>query len=420
MNAVASSLWRNSDFMKLWTGQTISRFGSTVTRGILPLVALLFLGATPLQMGLLAAVESAPPIALALVAGAWIDRFRRRPIMIATDLARAALLLTIPFLAVLGRLRLEHLFVVGPLVGILTVFFDVAYQSFVPTLVSRSRVLEANSNLGISASLAEVTAPGIGGALVQIASAPLAVLVDALTFIVSAVLVWLIRTPEPAVQRDRPAGSAFRRDVLAGLSFIARQPILRAFAADTVTDSFFGNFFAGLYALYCIRDLGMTPALVGLATAAGGVGDLIGAIVAERVTRRLGVGRVLIGAIALGYPFSLLTPLAGGPLVVAMAMVVGAQLFGDGLRTVFQINELSVRQSLTSDALLGRVNGAIYLLANGVGPLGAIVGGALAEVIGARGALLVAVAGFGLGHLFVALSPARTVGEMPVQLPSTI
>jgi MFS family permease len=411
--------------MKLWTGQTVSRFGSTVTRGLMPFVALLYLGATPFQMGLLAAVDGVPAIAVALVAGAWIDRVRRRPIMIATDVARASFLAAIPILALVGTLRFEHLIVVGLLVGILTVFFDVAYQSYLPTLVSRGRLLEANSKLGISGSLAEVTGPGVGGFLVQLASAPLAVVVDAVTFLISAALVWGIRAPEPPAERvayryaEEKSRSENERGIIEGLRFVAHQPILRAFAANTVIDTFFGSFFA-LYALYCIRDLGMTPALVGIAVAAGGVGDLLGAGFAERVTKRLGIGRTLIAVIVIGYPFSLLTPLAGGPLALATAMIVGAQLFGDCLRSVFQIDELSLRQSLTGDALLGRVNGVMYLLANGIGPLGAIIGGALAELIGARGTLLVAVVGIGAARLFVLFSPARAVAGLPIQAPTAV
>src|SRR5262249_32969274 len=163
-------LWRHADFMKLWTGQTVSKFGSTITREALPLTALLVRGATPLQMGLLAASAAAPVLVLGLVAGIWTDRLRRRPVMIAADLARAVLLLSIPLAALLGTLRLEQLFVVGALVGILTVFFDVAYQSFVPTLVGRDELLQANAKLGVSGSLAEVTAPGAAGVLVQIAT----------------------------------------------------------------------------------------------------------------------------------------------------------------------------------------------------------------------------------------------------------
>jgi predicted MFS family arabinose efflux permease len=237
---------------------------------------------------------------------------------------------------------------------------------------------------------------------------------------VSAALVGLIRAPEPAPERADPGQTGLRRDVAEGARFVAQQPILRAFAINSLASNFFGNFYAALYALYCIRDLGMSPALLGLSVAAGGLGDLVGAVVAERVTTRFGIGAVLRTILLVSYPLSLLVPLAGGPLGIAAGMVIGAQLFGDGLGAIFQINELSVRQSLASDALMGRVNGAMYLLSEGVGPLGAVVGGALAEHIGARDALLISAIGGGVGHLFVIFSPVRRLGKSIIHAPSAV
>jgi MFS family permease len=407
-----SGLWRHADFMKLWTGQTVSKFGSTITREALPLTALLILGATPLQMGLLAAVATAPALLLGLVAGVWVDRLHRRPLMIAADLGRAALLLSITVAALLGRLSLEQLFVVAPLVGILTVFFDVAYQSFVPTLVERLQILEANSKLGVSGSLAEVTAPGVAGVLVQVATAPLALLIDAATFVGSALLLAAIRAPEPT-PRPRPAEASARRELGEGLRFIAGHPILRALAAETATGSFFGNFFAGLYGLYGIRVLGLSPALLGISVAAGGAGDLIGALVAERTTRRLGLGATLLATMGIGALTGALVPLAGGPVVVATAMLVTAQLIGDGARSIFDIDTLSVRQSATPGPLLGRVNGGMYVLSAGVGPLGAVVGGLLAGMIGVRETLAIAVLGGSLAKLWIVFSPARSLRVLP-------
>jgi len=189
--------------------------------------------------------------------------------------------------------------------------------------------------------------------------------------------------------------------------------VLRAFAAQGLTASFFGNFFAGLYGLYCIRVLGMTPALLGLSVAAGGVGDLIGALVAERTTRRLGLGTTLLTTMGVGVLAAVLTPLAGGPLVVASAMVMTAQLVGDGLGSIFDIAALSVRQSATPEGLLGRVNGATYVLVAGAGPLGAAVGGLLAGVIGVRETLAVAVLGVSLAKLWIVFSPARSLRTLP-------
>jgi hypothetical protein len=198
-----------------------------------------------------------------------------------------------------------------------------------------------------------------------------------------------------------------------GIGFIATNPLLRPFAARTVIDRFFGSFFAALYALYCLRDLGMGPSLLGPAVAAGGAGDLVGALVAERATRRFGIGPTILAALGPGTGFATLTPLAGGPFVVAVGMVVAAQVVGDGLRTVVEINALSVRQATTGEALLGRVNGGLYLLAEGIGPLGALVGGALDGEIGARETLALAVLGGALANLWIVFSPVRSLRGLP-------
>ena len=201
-----SGLWRHPDFLRLWTGQTISKFGSGITGNALPLAAVLALGAGPAEMGLLAAASAVPVVGLGLVAGAWVDRLRRRPVMIWADAGRALLLASIPAAAALGRLRIEHLFLVAALVGVLTIFFDVAYQSFVPDLVGRRRVLEANSRLASSDAVAEIATPGLTGVLVELITAPMAIALDALSFVGSALFVGAIRTPErPPAARHEPA-----------------------------------------------------------------------------------------------------------------------------------------------------------------------------------------------------------------------
>jgi MFS family permease len=411
----AGGLLRQPDFLRLWTGQTISRFGSYITGAAVELAALIVLGATPAQMGLLAAAISAPVLVFGLVAGVWVDRVRRRPLMIAADLVRTALLLTIPLAALTGQLRMAQLFIVAPLVGILSVFFDVAHQSYVPTLVGREQVVEANSRLGLSGSLAEVTGTGIAGVLVQFLGAPVAILIDAASFIVSAGLLAGIRTPEPA-PAPRQAGANVSQELTEGIRYILARPILRALAFRDVTSSFFGNFFAGLYALYCLRDLGMSPALIGLSVAAGGVGNLLGALVTQRVTRRFGIGPTILAVLAVSTAISLLIPLAGGPLIVAAGMVFAAQFINDGFHAAYDITNLSVRQAATPDALLGRVNGAVYLLVAGFGPFGAAAGGLIAESLGARSTLLIAVLVGSLGGLWIVFSPVATLRSLP-ELP---
>jgi predicted MFS family arabinose efflux permease len=404
-------LWRDPEFLKLWTGQTISRFGSTVTREAIPLTALLLLNATPLQLGALAAAGSVPVLVVSFVAGVWIDRVRRRPVMIAADLARAVLLLAIPFLAFLGQLQLVHLFIVGPLVGILNVFFDVAYQSFVPSLVSRENIVEANSKLSVSESLAEVTAPGVGGVLIQVLTAPVTLLIDAVSFVASAGFLLAIRRPEAPPKPEARSAHPFR-DVRHGLRSIVDSPVLSALAAEAITAHFFGNFFASLYAVFGIRVLGMTPALLGLAVAAGGAGGLIGSLLAERVTARFGIGRAIIGTLVIGAVVGWLTPLASGPVFVATMFLVTSQFLGDGVGSVFQIATLSVRQAVTPDGLLGRVNGGMYLISAGIGPLGALFGGYLGGTLGVRETLALAVLGGSLGGLWILFSPIRSLTMM--------
>jgi predicted MFS family arabinose efflux permease len=415
----SGGLWRQTDFLRLWLGQTISEFGSTVTREALPLTALLLLNASPFQLGALAAIGSAPVLLVGLFAGAWLDRVRRRPVMIAADLSRAVLLLAIPIAAILGQLRLEHLFVVAPAVGILTVFFAVAHQSYVPTLVSRPYLMEANSKLGVSSSLAEVTAPGTAGVLVQILSAPLTLLIDAASFVASGILILTIRQSE-ATPTPSPGPTSPWREIGEGIRFVLDNRILRAFAARSVTASFFGNFFAALYAIYCIRTLGLTPALLGLTVAAGGAGGLIGAVIAERLVGRLGIGRTIVAALIVGDAIGWLIPLAGGPIYLATALMILAQLAGDGISSIFEIASLSVRQTITPDHFLGRVNSAMYVLGSGIGPFGALVGGALGSAIGIREAVVVAVLGGGLGGLWVIFSPVRTLSAIGGSRPAPI
>jgi MFS family permease len=406
------SLWHHRDFVGLWAGETVSQFGSTVSREALPLTALLVLGATPLQMGVLAAGAGLPVLAVGLLAGVWVDRSRRRPIMLWADLGRAALLACIPALAALGMLRFEHLLIVALLVGGLTVFFDAAYQAFVPVLVSRSRLVEANSQLETGGALSEITAPGVAGVLVQTISGPMAVLLDALTFVWSAVMLVLIRTPEPpppAVEQRQH----LLTEVVEGIRLVGRHPVLRALGGAAATGAFFGNFFAALYSLYAVRELGLGPALLGITVACGGAGSLVGAVLAGRIVSTWGVGPTIVGSALVGSGAALLIPLAGGPVLQAALVLMVAQFVGDAAATVGQIAATSVRQAAVSDRLLGRANACMYLLRVGVAPFGALVGGLLAELIGVRPTVAIAVAGGLLELVWLGYSPLPRLRGTP-------
>lgn len=404
-------LWHHADFMKLWTGQTISQFGSMITREALPFTAVLLLDATPGQMGLLIAAGAAPVLLFGLIAGVWVDRVRRRPLLIAADLLRALLLLSIPAAWFLGLLRIEQLYLVTLLTSGLTLLFDVGYQSYLPALVQRERLVEGNSKLGLSASVAEIAGPAVGGGLVQLISAPLAVLVDALSFLVSALLLGRIRTAEvtPAQSTARPA---LRHEIAAGLRVIRQQPLLRALASRSALFYLSLNLIGPVYGLYVLDQLGLPPALVGLITAAGGAAGLTGALLAERVPQRVGFGPTLVGALVVVPLATLLIPLADGPLPAVLTMLLAAQI-GDVALAIFSINELSLRQSVTPDHLLGRVNSCMRLIETGVGPVGALLGGALGALIGLRATMVVGAAGMLLAAVWLGLSQVRALRALP-------
>ena len=406
-----TSLWEHADFMKLWAGQTVSQFGSMVTRDALPMIGVLVLRASPLQMGLLSAAGSAPVLLLGLLAGAWVDRLHRRPILIAADLGRAILVASIPAAVLFGRLTLPHLYLVAALAGSLSVFFDVAYAAFLPVLVAREHVFEGNSKLSLTASLAEIVVPGLTGLLVQIISAPLTLFVDAVSFLGSALSVGLIRAPEPPPP-PRLAGS-LTREIGQGLRVTLANPVLRALALATAARDFFGSFFGALYSLYVLRVLGLQPVVLGLLIAGGGLGALAGAALARPFTRRLGLGPALSTAVLLMGLFGLLIPLAGGPPWLVILCMLLPQLFGDLFRAIFEISALSLRQTLTPNHLLGRVSASMNFIIGGVTTAGLLAGGLLGSLIGVRFAIWVAVLGGLAATLLLVFSSVRTLREQP-------
>ena len=403
------TLWQHADFMKLWTGQTVSRLGSVVTRTAVPLVALLVLGAGPTEMALLVVAASIAVLLVGFVAGAWVDRLRRRPLLVTSDLLRAIILFSIPIAYVAGVLTMTHLYVVMFLDACLASVFDSAYPAYVPSLIGTDRVVEANSKLATSSSIAEIGGPGLAGGLVQVVSAPFAILVDAISFVFSAITLLLIRTPEPA-RPPRVTATALRTEVMEGLQLVRRHRLLFPIALRSVIAHVAGSFYGVLYALFLINELHLDPLVLGIVISAGGVGALIGSFAASPVIRRVGLGRAFIwtaiGASALG----ILTPLAQGPVLVATIMVLIPQLFGDGLQTIEGVAELSLIQGQTPDRILGRVNATMEVLSHGVAyPIGALLAAAIAETIGVRGAIAIGWAGMAISIVPLVLSPLTKV-----------
>ncbi|HZP95567.1 MAG TPA: MFS transporter [Candidatus Limnocylindria bacterium] len=402
------SLWQHADFLKLWAGQTVSELGSVVTRTAVPLVALLVLGAGPREMAYLVVAASGAVLLVGLIAGPWVDRLRRRPLMIWCDAARALLLFSIPAAYVTGTLTLGQLYVVAFAEASLGVVFDAAYPAYVPSLIGADRVLEANSKLATSSSIAEVGGPGIAGTLVQLVTAPFAVLVDAVSFVVSAISLVAIRAPELA----RPARAvrlAILREMAEGLGVVRRHPLLFPMALSSLVDHFFGSFYAVVYAIYLLEELHLSPFLLGIVISAGGVGSLAGSLVATRVVRRLRFGRTIVLLPVVASAIGLLTPLAAGPLAIATLMVFLPQLLGDGLQTVAGIARITLRQGVVPDRVLGRVNATVEVLSHGVGPFGALVAAVVAEQLGVRGAIAIGWLGGSLAVLFLVFSPLPRV-----------
>jgi MFS family permease len=403
----SASLWRNGAFLRVWTAATISVFGSFVTRIALPFAAILVLRAGPFEIAVLRSLELVAALVVGFVAGAWVDRLRRRPVMIWADLGRAALLGSIPLAAIGGWLTLPQVYLVAAAAAVLTTFFDVADRAYLPTIVPRSDLVRANGALAATSSAVEFAAFGVAGFLVNLLTAPMAILIDALSFVVSALLLGTIRRPEPP-----PPPAADREPVLAeireGLELVLHDPVLLGLVRGTMGLAAMWGIFGATWLLFVTEELRLDPAVIGVIAALGGFGSLLGALLAARVTARFGVGPVVIVAMlfaALGNLLIALAP-AGLPLV-AIGFLVGQQLIGDTAVTVFDVTEVSVRQARVGDRQLGRVNATVRVAMVLAQLAATLLGGLLAELIGLRGAAFLAPVGALLGAWALWASPVR-------------
>ncbi len=407
-------MWRDRDFVRLWSAGTISVFGTVITRTALPFAAILVLGAGAVEMSILRSLELVAGLVFGLVAGAWVDRLRRRPIMIAADLGRAALLASVPLAALGGVLGLGQLYVVAFLAAVLSIFFDVADRSYLPTLVAPERLVSANSSLTATISVAEFAGFGIGGFLVQILTAPIAIAVDALSYVASAVLIGDIRAaapPRPPAHERVPIA----REIREGLRLIARTPTLRAFTLATAFAHLLWGVFGTTWILFATRDLGLGPAAIGVVAGLGGLGSLWGSLAVQPLARRFGVGRtltVMLAGFVLGNAFIPLAP--ADAVLAATGFLIVQQLLGDACATAFEILGLSVVQATVDDTLLGRANATIRSSEILLSLVGSIVGGVVGEAFGLRTALWIGVAAAALGIVFIWLSPYRRMRSMPV------
>jgi MFS family permease len=409
---VRDDVLKNPDFVKLWAGETISLFGTQVTQLALPLVAILTLGATAFEVGVLNASRYAPIAVVTLFAGVWLDRRRRRPILIGSNLGRAFLIGLIPLAGVLGVLSMEMLYVICIVLGTLTVIFDVGVMSYVPGLVERRHLADGNSKLQASFSASLVAGPGLGGLLVGLVTAPITLAIDAVSYLVSVVMMASIRKPEPepAQPADRPSVWV---SIGEGLRAVFGHHILRFLATQSATFNLFQNALMTVFVVYAVRDLGLTPSQLGLVLGTGAVGAVVGSMFANRISKAAGLGRTLrvttIGACLS--PALFLIP--DGPDGVSLSIMVAAHaVYGVNL-AVFNVNTLTLRQMVTPDHLLGRMNASYRLLLFGTIPIGALLGGSLGEFLGLRTALVIVAVLITAPILWTFFSPVFRLREMP-------
>ncbi len=399
-------LWRDGEFLKLWGGQSISELGSQVSQLALPTVAILLLGATPFQVGLLTALEFLAFPTLGLVAGVYADRLRRRPIMIACDLGRMVALASVPIAFAFNALTMLQLYVVALVTGVGTVFFDVSYQSYLPALISRADLVEGNSKLQFSGSLAQMAGPALAGFLIQVVGAARAVAVDAGSFLVSVLSLWWIRRPEPAPKPVSESGrSGFRSEMWEGIRFVFSNPTIWKIAGSTSTSNLGSNIFFAVYLIFAYRVLHLSPGVVGLVFGAGAVGGLLGALSASWIARQIGLGpTLLVTIIAFGLG-ALLVPLA--QLGFAVPLLLASSMIGSFANPVYNINQVSLRQAITPDRVQGRMNATVRTVIWGTIPIGALIGGVIGNAYGLVPAMYTGIAVSLLAGAWILAGPVR-------------
>ena len=408
-------LWRHRDFRNLWAAETISQFGSQIDDLALGLVAILVLDASAFEVAVYGTVNFLPFILFTLPAGVWVDRLPRKPILVIGDVGRFAVLLTIPLAYAFDALTLWQLYAVAFLTGVFTVFFDVAYQSYLPSLVERKDIGEGNSKLEISRSTAQLAGPGLGGALVEILTAPYAVLVDAFSFLASGTLLLRIRKrEEPLPPAPTETKRGLRAELKEGLKFVLGNPNLRAQAGCTATSNFFFNVTFSIYLVYLVRELALSPGVIGLLFAVGSVGSLLAAFTTTRISTRFGIGPTTIAMALLNLPALLLIALAPADFPLPF-LVLGGILLGFAI-VVYNITQVTYRQAICPPRLQGRMNSVMRFIVWGTIPIGTLLGGALGSTIGLRETLVVGAVGSGSSFLWILLSPQRHLRAMPEPL----
>ena len=414
-------LWRHADFLRLWAAQAVSAFGSRITRTALPIIAVTTLRQSEAVVGVLAAMQLAPGVVLAMMAGGFVDRGRKRRILIAADVIRAALVGSLTVTWALGALSMPHVVIVGAGVGAATALFQITDVAYLPALIGRRHLAEGNAKLETTEAIAEITGPASAGVLIAALGAPLAVAIDAASYLWSALMLGRIRAadaPTPAAGAAIPGDVALPvrtgEDFRIGLRAVFGHPQVRPIVLTLMVWSFTGGFFVALYTLFCLRELGLSEATFGVIIAMGGIGALAGAMLARSLARVLGVGRTLIVTSALSLVFTMCVPIAAicSSRATQVGFLVAHQLLGDGFSVAFIVLAVTLRQTVLPREVLGRANAAVHVCTTGVLPVVALLAGALATLIGIRAAVWI---GFSVGLVApVFLWPLRHLKDMPV------
>lgn len=444
--APSRDAFRRPDFVKLWTAATISLFGTQVSLIAIPVIAVVILGATPFEVALVGTFEFLPFLLFTLPAGVWVDRLPRRRILIIGDLGRAVMLATIPIAYVLDALTIWQIFVVAFINGVFTVFFDIADQSYLPTVLEREELVDGNAKLQASVSTAQVVGQPVGGGLVGLLTAPFALAVDAVSYVLSALLISGIRRRERADKPDTaaaveevmavgptgpsvatetesvqtevpPARRSVRQEVSEGLRFVLGHRYLRSIAASTGWSNLFSNIAFAIFPVFVYRDLGLTPEIVGLIGGGFGAGALLGALTASRVAERVGVGNAILGSIFLGGPMTLLIPLASRE--TALLLIGGGGILSGWAQVVYNVNQVSLRQSITPEPMLGRMNATMRFVVWGTIPIGQIVGGLIATFFGTITGIWVGAIGGLFAFVPILLSPVRKLRRIEDAQPDS-
>ena len=404
-----AGLWRHSNFVRLWTAAGISAAGTQVTLLALPLTAILVLHASAFEVATLATAATIPNLALGIAAGIWLDRVQRRPVMVAADFGRAVVLASVPVAYVFGVLSLPQLYLVALIGGSLNVLFEIASGAYLPSIVPRAQLIEANAKLQAAIVTAQAAGPSIGGALVTLLSAPMAIVVDAASFLLSGSLIASANGRDQILREPQPEMTSLRTELRQAATYLLADPYLRPLLVGHALANLALGVLWAVVMVYAVRVLGLMPGILGVILSLGQVGGVVGAAFAHRIAERAGVGRVVVASFFLFGPATLLMATATGQTAIAF-ITVGWTLESLA-RSLYGVSATSVRQALVPDRLQGRVIGLTTTAGTGAFPLGTLLGGALAEGFGLREAMFFAASAAVLPFIAVAASPIRTLGD---------